>query len=163
MSARPTRARDIGSVRYSFALLLGFTLSMIGYSAMAPIAASALDQYQWHSRILLLFSDTATEAALARQHQLLREAADGVLDRDMVVVTAAEGAVQVDSIERLDLNAELLREFYGVPPHGFHALLIGKDGGVKLRSEQPIATAPLFALIDAMPMRRREMASRKTR
>jgi hypothetical protein len=34
--------------------------------------------------------------------------------------------------------------------------LIGKDGGVKLDRDTPVAVAELFALIDAMPMRRAE-------
>ena len=125
------------------------------------IQITALDQYRWDSRILLLFSDATTDAPLALQHQLLRESAGGVRDRDLVVVTATEGAVEVEGVERTDLSADRLREAYGVPTHGFHALLIGKDGGVKLRSEQPIAAPPLFSLIDAMPMRQREMSARE--
>jgi hypothetical protein len=39
-------------------------------------------------------------------------------------------------------------------------LLIGKDGGVKLRAEEPLPAAEFFALIDTMPMRRREMRER---
>jgi hypothetical protein len=37
---------------------------------------------------------------------------------------------------------------------------IGKDGGVKLRSAEPVAAGDFFALIDTMPMRRREMRER---
>ena len=39
-------------------------------------------------------------------------------------------------------------------------MLIGKDGGVKLRQEEPISVADLFALIDSMPMRKQEMGQR---
>jgi len=35
-------------------------------------------------------------------------------------------------------------------------VLIGKDGGEKLRSAQPITAERLFATIDAMPMRQSE-------
>ena len=40
------------------------------------------------------------------------------------------------------------------------ALLIGRDGGVKLRTGLPVDTDKIFALIDTMPMRRREMAEK---
>ena len=43
----------------------------------------------------------------------------------------------------------------------FRVRLVGKDGGVKLDQGAPIETATLFALIDAMPMRRAEMAGRQ--
>jgi hypothetical protein len=39
----------------------------------------------------------------------------------------------------------------------FEVLLVGKDGQVKLRREQPVATSEITALIDTMPMRRNEM------
>ena len=38
-------------------------------------------------------------------------------------------------------------------PQGFEVLLIGKDGGVKLRQERPIASETLFATIDAVKER----------
>lgn len=42
--------------------------------------------------------------------------------------------------------------------NGFEVLLIGKDGGVRLRQPRPITPEALFAKIDAMPMQRREMS-----
>ena len=39
----------------------------------------------------------------------------------------------------------------------FNVLLIGKDGGVKATWNRLINTNELFALIDAMPMRKSEM------
>ncbi len=42
----------------------------------------------------------------------------------------------------------------------FAVLLIGKDGGVKLRSGRPFALHALFDAIDAMPMRQDEMRRR---
>ena len=39
-------------------------------------------------------------------------------------------------------------------------LLIGKDGGVKLRSAHPIPPEALFQTVDAMPMRRSEVRGR---
>ena len=46
----------------------------------------------------------------------------------------------------------------GVEPDAiFEVLLVGKDGGVKLRRGRPVAVSELTALIDTMPMRRDEM------
>ena len=41
----------------------------------------------------------------------------------------------------------------------FQVLLIGKDGGVKARYKEPPLLAEVFALVDGMPMRRREIRS----
>jgi hypothetical protein len=52
----------------------------------------------------------------------------------------------------------VFRQYYGVKPGEATILLIGKDGGVKLRRETEIlGCRELFATIDVMPMRRREM------
>jgi hypothetical protein len=39
----------------------------------------------------------------------------------------------------------------------FAAVLVGRDGGEKHRSTEPVVPEGLFEVIDAMPMRRREM------
>ena len=51
-------------------------------------------------------------------------------------------------------------ERYGVEPGRFAAVLVGKDGTVKHRSDKPVEPDGLYALIDEMPMRRREMRER---
>ena len=48
-----------------------------------------------------------------------------------------------------DLNIEIEKEYQN--------LLIGKDGGVKLKNNSPISNIKIFNTIDAMPMRQREM------
>ena len=42
----------------------------------------------------------------------------------------------------------------------FAAVLVGRDGGEKFRSSEPVPAEKLFGLIDAMPMRRRETNAR---
>lgn len=46
------------------------------------------------------------------------------------------------------------------PDSGFEILLIGLDGGVKLRQDKVIDAETLFARIDAMPMRRQELENK---
>ena len=55
------------------------------------------------------------------------------------------------------------RSRFGVEDGTFAAVLVGKDGGEKHRSAGPIAHRKLFDLIDAMPMRQREIRSRTPR
>ena len=52
------------------------------------------------------------------------------------------------------------RDFLGRTQFGaaeFSVILIGKDGGEKLRRKSLLTTRELFAIVDAMPMRRAEM------
>jgi hypothetical protein len=84
----------------------------------------------------------------------------GLNERDMVVILVITSAVSLKEKPAARVSAVELRDAYGVLPHEFQVVLIGKDGGVKLRQEEPISLADLFALIDSMPMRRQEMGQR---
>jgi len=46
---------------------------------------------------------------------------------------------------------------YKIPKNQFTIILIGLDGGEKLRQTKPLDTTTLFAIIDGMPMRRQEL------
>lgn len=52
--------------------------------------------------------------------------------------------------------ANNLRKRYRVDDKEFLIILIGKDGSEKLRSDTVVSPDKLYALIDAMPMRREE-------
>ena len=50
-----------------------------------------------------------------------------------------------------------LRERYRVDENTFTFILVGKDGSEKMRSDTVVTRDELYAIIDAMPMRRGEM------
>lgn len=130
--------------------------------AISTLAADedVLERFRWQNRVLLVFAGAPGDPELAQQQGLLDDTRPGLTERDLVVITALGNEIHVEGAARGDLSADHLRHAYDIPPEGFRVLLIGKDGGVKLREEHPVATDDLFALIDAMPMRRREMRER---
>jgi hypothetical protein len=75
----------------------------------------------------------------------------------VTVVVAGDRPVTVDGTKAKDLANDALRGRFGVTGNSFAAILVGKDGTEKLRHDAPVTAAKLFATIDAMPMRRREM------
>ena len=105
-------------------------------------AADLLAGYRWNHRILLLFFDGPDDPGLRAQQVELTPHAPGLAERDIVVIVSADPA---------------LRRRLSVPASGFMVLLLGKDGGVKLRSASPITFVELAAVVDAMPMRQDEM------
>ena len=54
-----------------------------------------------------------------------------------------------------------IREQFAVPPQDYTVVLVGKDGGVKLKRDEYVSLAAVFGLIDSMPMRQNEMRQRK--
>ncbi|MBV9654489.1 MAG: DUF4174 domain-containing protein [Acetobacteraceae bacterium] len=115
-----------------------------------------LGRYRWQSRILLLFAPNPDDPAIRQQLDLLRAESAGARERDLLVVL-----VVADSARTLDggrIGArDALRARFAAPADRFRVVLVGKDGGAKLSSDQPIAAGRLFRTIDRMPMRRREM------
>jgi hypothetical protein len=87
-------------------------------------------------RILLIAAPSLNDDAYRTQAALLLPALAGLNERDFVV--------QIQ---------------FGTK--SFSVVLIGKDGGEKLRRATPLSPEELFAIVDAMPMRRAEMRGQK--
>ena len=96
------------------------------------------------SRVLLVLA-SPDDLRRTEQTRILASDRAGMVERDLVLVEPAVA------------DQQRLRRRYGVLPDAFVVLLIGKDGGVKLRSAGPLAAGTLFETIDAMPMRQAEM------
>lgn len=115
-----------------------------------PTVESAFDleAARWNLRPVLVFSPSGEHPDFLRQEELLAIDADGLAERDVRVVRV------------LGDSDAALRARYRAPMEAFTVILIGKDGGEKLRSGEPVTTGELFALIDTMPMRQQEMRRR---
>ena len=123
--------------------------------AIAPDArAGGMDAFAWSKRPVVIFAASDTDAMANRQRDVFANERAEIEDRDMVVLTVwpdrIEGTVE-------GVSAADMRISYGVQPGEFAVLLIGKDTGVKRRSNDTVALDDLFSQIDGMPMRRREM------
>lgn len=57
----------------------------------------------------------------------------------------------------LDDRRLTVEQRFGMP---FAVALIGLDGGEKVRWSEPVAATSVFAAVDAMPMRQRELRER---
>jgi len=75
----------------------------------------------------------------------------------MVVIEVVENRVKTVIGDECRATAPELRASFQVPAEEFCVVLVGKDGGVKLREVAPVEATRLFALIDSMPMRQYEI------
>lgn len=114
-------------------------------AAASPEPASVIEPLLGARRIVLIVAEPGDRQA-ERQARLLQGQAAAMAERDVSVV-------------RLDhKRAAALRPGLGLSPGTtFEVLLLGKDGGVKLRRRQPVQPVLLERIIDAMPMRQSEM------
>ena len=152
--------KPISLVRILLFLLLSF--SMAQASEKGSVADLDLDALRWKNRVFLLFSPSESDASFQLQKQGLASSAQGVLDRDLMVLEIVEQG-QSKAVNHLlsEKSVQDIRKRLGVVGGSFQVLLIGKDGGVKLRSSEAVSMKDLFGLIDSMPMRQQEMDSEK--
>ncbi len=121
----------------------------------------ALQSYRWESRPLLVFAPSEDHADYVKLVRSLRAQRTELLDRDMVVfhlLSKGQSRIEKESLKAQVATA--LRARFDVRPGEAVMILVGKDGGTKARRPLDDDLSPIFALIDAMPMRLREMQER---
>jgi hypothetical protein len=74
---------------------------------------------------------------------------DALPGRDMIQLTAVESTSA--------------RRRFRIGQNDFTVILLGKDGGEKLRSDTPVTMETLIKLIDSMPMRQKEVRDGRPR
>lgn len=141
--------------------LLALVAAGLAAGAPRPVSAGALDRYRWDRRLVLVFAPLKTFPGLIVQRRRLSAAANGLAERDMTVVEAVQSTVLIDGQPSFEIRAETLRAEFGVSTVEFAVVLIGKDGGEKLRRDAAVTADELFATVDSMPMRQREMRERE--
>ena len=121
-------------------------------------AALDLSQYKWKNRLLFVFAPNISHPSLIDLNYDMSVQKEEILDRDLVVFQIYETGSSFQDINEIDhAMADQLRREFRVSPGLLTVILVGKDGGVKLRQNEQVNFKQIFLLIDAMPMRREEM------
>ncbi len=120
---------------------IGTTITMMTLGLMTAAAAAAPSAHR-----LVVVVGRPSDPRVARQRASLEQDAAALRERDVVVRDLTPEAARR---ERPELGVRSRA--------AFEVLLVGKDGGVKLRRDKPVTAAEIAALIDTMPMRQDEM------
>jgi hypothetical protein len=117
-----------------------------------------LSQFQWKNRLLFLFAPNRSHPLFDVLQKSIAIQQAGVADRDLVIFEILEsGTSRMDTSDLDPKVAQSLRDKFDARPGQFTVILVGKDGGIKLNRQDQTRLEDIFALIDAMPMRREEM------
>ena len=119
-----------------------FNLFLTALILLSPV--HDLSAQKSHCEIWLFTAD-ADNASFIAQKAALNDFA-GLKERDILIH------------EVIGFKAhQALFKKYKASPHNFTFILVGKDGGEKLRASGPVSQEKLYRTIDAMPMRKLEM------
>ena len=126
--------------------------------------AAELSDYLWQRRPLLLFAPSESDPRLIETMRRIEASQCDFVDRDMVlgrIVT--EGTSSLDGNVVDNNQAQMLFSDFGIGADSFSVVLIGKDGGEKLRVADVPDLQAIYAVIDGMPMRARETGADPSR
>ena len=146
--------------RLNLSVLILSVLLMGSVFGSPSAGAASLSDFRWESRPLLLFAPTDSDPRLIDTLGRIEASRCDFVARDMVIgVVVAEGKSTLDGhVVDADESRRLFTQF-AMGANTFSALLIGKDGGEKLRINAVPDLRAIYAVIDGMPMRSREMTT----
>ena len=129
----------------------------------AELSGQDLESQLWQHRVLIVHSDS--EHLTPHQNQLKELKADtaALNDRKIVVLEVIDNQYRwLDYKNRYAQMDKLSPQLSGILSHKpiHEVILIGLDGGTKLRQNHLLTIAGLSDIIDAMPMRRAELRKR---
>ena len=137
-------------------LIFCFASSLSGMSITAQDVD--LDDFRWKNRLIVISAPSSDDRWLQEQQGLLAGQDEGIAERDLrLIVLFEQGPGRIDGSPLSEKSVKEVKTRFGISMETFSVLLIGKDGGVKLRSSEPVSAERFYSLIDAMPMRQREM------
>lgn len=139
----------------SFTLLLILLLIFLS----SVLTAQDLDSYQWKNRIILLKESDMKSDWLNAQVKRLQSDMGELNERQLLVFIICNELVYDIERNMVDLDAQTIVQQFDLDP--FNGLvLIGKDGGIKMKEDFIVNPKTIFELIDRMPMRQAETQNR---
>ena len=123
-------------------LVLSVLLLLFSFACFAQ----NIQEYRWKNRLIVLVSNASNSAEHNQQRQIFELKQSQLEERDIILLNRKPKSSE---LSRFSLDGN----FQGV-------LLIGKDGGIKLKKPFIVKPQTIFDLVDSMPMRRAEMRSK---
>ena len=133
---------------------------LVSSTVWTPTKTLSMDltQFQWKNRLLFIFAEDDSHPLFKDlQRQIVAHKAE-VEDRDLIVFEVpAQSPARMNTNQISRKDADSIRNHFAISSDTFSLILVGKDGGVKLKLHEYASLEEVFELIDSMPMRQREM------
>ncbi|CAN7598179.1 DUF4174 domain-containing protein [Pararhizobium sp. LjRoot235] len=134
-------------------MLKSLTADVFGMGVDPQHGGESLVDFEWRYRVLVIFPGEDRGRAMRQANMLLADTGE-LGKRDLIVLEVDRDDVKVLFGPQHDLNAYAIRYDLDVADDAFALLLVGKDGLVKLRSEDVVPVSTIFELIDQAPTRK---------
>lgn len=119
-----------------------------------------LERHQWKNRVLIIYTADKNSDELENQFNILSKNKEALLERKLVTYAFTEDAFRFHFDEHWQ-KLEKSHQRYIPKKKSFKIFLLGLDGNIKLEQSSLLTAKKLFATIDGMEMRRREIRNKK--
>lgn len=136
-------------------LFLGISLF-----AFLNMSAQSLAEFKWKNRLILVFTESVENQNFQNQLHLFEKDLKAFQERKLVLIHAIPEKQKIIIPGMSGWQDSNLYQKMKRSKDGFEVVLIGLDGGVKLRQKEILETEKLFDLIDSMPMRKAEVQNK---
>ena len=133
------------------------TLVLLLYSCLGY--AQKIEDHQWRNRVLLVYSSDRNSTEAKKQLSILKENSIGIKDRKLIIYRFTKEHYTINFKKSWQKSNYLFKKYVNNLKE-FQVLLIGLDGGIKLKQQTVLNTVSLFKLIDGMPMRKRALKNK---
>lgn len=117
-----------------------------------------METYLWQKRVVILFTPNIDNTDYVAQKKILNDSQKGLLERDVIIIDVVDfNFVSFDGQKQPHIATKHFYNAYEADPKEFTFILLGKDGEEKWRQPKVMNINDLYGIIDAMPMRQREI------
>lgn len=117
-----------------------------------------MDDFLWGNRPILIFVESPDNANYQALTQQIEQERAEIKDRDIVILhLISQGQSFLGEQPISEKSARDIRQRFQPNSEVMTVVLVGKDGTEKVRKTGLVDITSFFPIIDAMPMRQREM------
>ena len=119
--------------------------------------------HRWQNRLILVISKGHDNEKLIGQLAELNTCSDGLKERKLLIYQILPNQFKLSSSHGDGTtwqSGSSIYDQFATSDASFEIILIGLDGGVKLRKNEPQSCEALWGVIDRMPMRQAEIRNR---
>ena len=136
-------------------------ITILAAAMHAQTGLTTLANLRDQARPLLIFAARPDDPQLIIQLRTLQDHAAEAQERQITPLAIIYNNPSPTDAKLTPTDAEATRRRFSIAPNEFVVILVGKDGGEKLRSSKPISMAKLDETVDSMPMRQDEVKRNK--
>lgn len=125
------------------------------------VASQDLDKHKWQNRLIVILTNDTQNETYKKQVNVFHDEDEGFKERKLLVYHVKAGEYKTGFENENWKKSTQLYDRFKKSESDFEILLLGLDGGVKLRQDELLTVKKLYAKIDVMPMRQREIESKK--